>query len=260
MNRKIILIISISVFLIFSIGIISAEGDDDSISAIADDDSYDVDQINNDDYQVDVSEDNAEDSSSKQITVKIIWKDDDKTDSRPTSVKVNLVKDGTVVESVTLSESNSWNATFKTQNDDGNYKVEIADNLDDYSYSATGSASEGFVITNTIKDDVTGTGDDTNKNQPTTQNNQPNAPAADSAYKTTVKKIQSNKKAPSNKTAPKNSTPKKQVIKEKAKEIVKPIKKQNVSNADLKHTGIPLLLLVVVVGIAIFIPFSLRKR
>ena len=57
-----------------------------------------------------------------------------------------------MVEFIKLNESNSWNATFKTLNDGGNYKVNITDELSNYSVSYKGNADSGFVIKNTLKE------------------------------------------------------------------------------------------------------------
>lgn len=92
-------------------------------------------------------------SASDSISVKVTWDGGD----APDSVTVNLIKDGNVVDSAKLSASNSWKTTFKVD-DDGLYKVsEVVSG--DYSYSVSGNANSGFVISNKLvkTDDVLAT-------------------------------------------------------------------------------------------------------
>ena len=114
MNKK-ILIILIAIFLVTSVGVISAA--DDSLS----------------------------------IPVKIVWTGEGDI---PDSVTVNLIKDGKVVDKATLNEKNSWNTTFKVD-DDGNYEVQEQIS-GDYSHKISGNAKKGFVITNVLKEDAIG--------------------------------------------------------------------------------------------------------
>ncbi len=82
-------------------------------------------------------------SAADSVSVKVTWDGD-----APDHVTVNLIKDGKVVDSAQLSASNSWKTTFKVD-DDGLYKVsEIVS--DDYSYSVSGNANSGFVISNKL--------------------------------------------------------------------------------------------------------------
>ena len=80
----------------------------------------------------------ADDSIS--IPVKVAW-DGDSADV----VKVNLLKDGVVVDTAKLNAGNSWKTTFKVD-DDGNYKVSVVDS-DKYTSSVKGDAKNGFTIT-----------------------------------------------------------------------------------------------------------------
>ena len=113
MNKRIFTIFLIAALLIVSAGVISAA-------------------------------DNQDDSSP--ISVKINWDDAAKVSERPSQVKVDLIKDGSVVDTVVLKESNSWKATFKSQSADGTFKVRSSD-LNDYSMGISGDADVGFVIT-----------------------------------------------------------------------------------------------------------------
>lgn len=77
-----------------------------------------------------------------KINLKVDWKGDGST---PSSVVVNILKDGSVVKNVTLSKSNDWKADVELPS--GNYNVrEVAPKGYDVSYS--GNQKTGFVITN----------------------------------------------------------------------------------------------------------------
>lgn len=238
MNKRIFAIFSIAIFLIVSIGIISAADTQDDLSA-------DADTVSN----------------SKVIPVKIVWDDAAKTGARPDSVTVNLIKDGAVVDTVTLSESNSWSATFKAQSADGSFKVTQSGSLVDYSVSISGSADNGFVIVNQIKADALGASEnevpiaenasgDSNATDDQVSNDTAETNATDSDSNAT-----DGNSTVDNKTD--NTPAKKPVSKEQIKQVVKPI---NVTKTQLRNTGIPLLVLVVVAFAAVFVPFSRNKK
>lgn len=282
MNKRIFAIFLVAIFLIVSVGVISAADDQSDVSA-----DVDVKKVSN----------------SKVISVKIVWDDADKTGARPDSVKVNLVKDGVVVDEVTLSESNSWSATFKAQSDDGTFKVTQSGNIGDYSVSTSGNADNGFIIVNKVKADVLGASEDetplaedtsddakdvegstpdddvigdendteTNSTEEESDSSDDNATdeetdsddantteeetASDGANATDVETTSA---GPTEKVI--DTPTKNPVTKEKVKKVIKPLKKNNVTKEKLKNTGIPLMVLVVAVFTAIFVPISGRKK
>lgn len=126
MNKKIFAIILVSIFLLSAISFVSAEETSDS---------------GND--------------TSHSITVKINWNDNGKTDARPDSVTITLIKDGEVIGNKTLNESNSWKTTFNVT-EDGNYSVKQITNLSNYSVSIDNSSKDEIVITNTLNDSTSG--------------------------------------------------------------------------------------------------------
>ena len=89
-----------------------------------------------------------------EISVTKKWNDGNNRDGiRPKSVKVYLLSDGTRADEQTLSEENKW--TYKwtglpkcKDGKDINYSVE-EEKPSDYKPTLTGSAAEGFTITNT---------------------------------------------------------------------------------------------------------------
>ena len=282
MNKRIFAIFLAAIFLIVSVGVISAADDQSDVSA-----DVDVKKVSN----------------SKVISVKIVWDDADKTGARPDSVKVNLVKDGVVVDEVTLSESNSWSATFKAQSGDGTFKVTQSGNIGDYSVSTSGNADNGFIIVNKVKADVLGASEDetplaedtsddakdvegstpdddvigdendteTNSTEEESDSSDDNATdeetASDDANTTeeetasdgaNATDVETTSAGPTEKVI--DTPTKNPVTKEKVKKVIKPLKKNNVTKEKLKNTGIPLMVLVVAVFTAIFVPISGRKK
>lgn len=243
---------------------------------------------------------------SKQITVKINWNDAAKVSERPNQVSVNLIKDGSIVDTAVLNESNSWKATFNAQGD-GNYKLKASD-LNDYSSSIGGSADAGFIVTYALKadvlsasddegvvenaddavvgddvnstagedvnasdDDVNNDADDSNSTAADEQSDDANATeeanvtddtnAAEDKTSTTGNDDKDKNaggtdvKQASNKTSDKNP-----ITKENIKKLHKPLKKNNITNTKLRHTGIPLAILVVAAIASIFVPISRKKK
>ncbi len=262
MNKRIFAIFSIAIFLIVSIGIISAADTQDDLSA-------DADAV----------------SSSKVIPVKIVWDDAGNTGARPASVTVSLIKDGAVVDTVTLSESNSWSATFNAQSG-GSFKVTQSGSLADYSVSISGSADSGFVIVNQIKADALGASEneapiaenasddsDAADDQLSNDTDETNATDSDDSNATDENSTDDNS-TDENSTDDSNATDgnstvdnqtdntpaKNPVTKEQIKKVVKPIKKNNVTKTQLRNTGIPLVVLVVAAFAAVFVPFSRNKK
>ncbi len=241
---------------------------------------------------------------SKAITVKINWNDAAKVSERPNQVSVNLIKDGNVVDTAVLKESNSWKATFDAQGE-GSFKVQASD-INDYSKALSGGADEGFIVTYSLKTDVLGASDDaavieeaddeavveqvddavddavvgddnesdddtniTNEADTETDGDEEVDDTNTTDDETTDDEVDDtngtddetfNESAPIttyNKDPTSNN--KNPITKEKVKKVVKPLKKNNVTKEQLRHTGLPLAVLVVAAFAAIFVPFSRRK-
>ncbi|WP_458404961.1 hypothetical protein [Methanobrevibacter sp.] len=235
-------------------------------------------------------------SAADSISVKVVWDDHSQADH----VTVKLIKDGQVVDSASLSPDNS-KTTFKVDDASGNYKVteEISS---DYSYSVSGNASTGFIISNKlVKQDVlsasddepvldddtpddkvssneenneiaetdapvtsdNGTGEtgdgnsnnnDTNNNSTdnnSTDNNSTDDKPTDDSSKN---KTDSNSKKPVKKTT--TTTTKTTTSKVVKKENKKP---ENKTKTKHKNTGFPVAVLVLAVFVAAFVPFSRKK-
>ncbi|WP_458453185.1 hypothetical protein [Methanobrevibacter sp.] len=233
-------------------------------------------------------------SAADSISVKVVWDDY----SQAGHVTVNLIKDGQVVDSASLSPGNS-KTTFKVDDASGNYRVsEVISS--DYSYSVSGSASNGFVISNKlVKQDVLsasddepvldedtpddkvssneenneiaetdapvtsdngndGTGADNSNNNNTNNNSTDNNSTDNNSTDDKPTDDSSNKKTDSNSKKPvkKTTTTKTTTSKVVKKENKKP---ENKTKTKHKNTGFPVAVLVLAVFVAAFVPFSRKK-
>ncbi|MGI6217382.1 MAG: Cna B-type domain-containing protein [Coriobacteriales bacterium] len=100
------------------------------------------------------------------VTGTKVWDDSDDADGlRPDSITVNLLQDGTVVDStvVTADSDGTWSFSFEdlaVYDSDGNeytYTVAEADVPEGYTSTVSGDVSSGFTITNTLESETTST-------------------------------------------------------------------------------------------------------
>lgn len=102
-------------------------------------------------YEIDVScKFEREDTTDSPVSRKVqkVWKDDGNEEKRPEDITVQLLKNGNVVDTVVLSQKNSWEYTWNDL--EGNSKWQIAEDGVPAGYTVT-TAQEGnmFVLTNT---------------------------------------------------------------------------------------------------------------
>lgn len=91
----------------------------------------------------------AESYATVDVTVNKVWNDGKDTSFRPASISVSLYKGGNLVDTVTLSSSNSWSYTWSGLEKSDSYSVSEAAVS---GYAATYSQSGyTFTITNTPK-------------------------------------------------------------------------------------------------------------
>ncbi|MBR1711050.1 MAG: Cna B-type domain-containing protein [Clostridia bacterium] len=100
----------------------------------------------------------------EKITIKKVWNDNDNKDNtRPQSVKINVIRDGTIRKTVELNTSNEWSDTldpdaFPVYDESGNVisytLTEKSTGLDEYITTITGNAKEGFTVVNTLKEQI----------------------------------------------------------------------------------------------------------
>ncbi len=250
MYKSIFAIFVFLVFLMLSLSVISAESD-----AVQDD--------------MDIT---------KVINIKVIWDDEGQTSCRPDSVTVRLLRDDIVVDSIILNESNSWNGTFKIR-DNGNYKVEEANNLSLYSVSLTGDVDNGFIITNTIEQTPIKSSDDYNdevmNNNISEENKVDNYSLEDDVegvigdgnddspndgtQNITQDKNQTKDISPTSNVTSDDVVNEKQKIVKNEEESIK-MNKDNVTENKLENTGLPIVILVLVLFVVVIIPLSYKKK
>lgn len=278
MNKKLLMAGVFAIFLLLSICVISAVDSNASGDVVKQDDS--VKQVDDPVKQDDSVKQADNPVKQKTISVKVKWVGD--SSKIPGSVTVKLMRGGSVVDTAVLSPANSWSATFKVTGD-GSYSVVESQN--GFTASVSGNANSGFVITNKIaSNDVLGAADDENANDggdntadgngqddPNPADDAANDAGADDTNNTndTDDNTTSDDVAPiadstqDNNTGASNSTDTskksepvtKQVVKQK---VVKHTKK---TPTKVNHkTGIPMVILVLAVMVAAFVPFARRKK
>ena len=91
-----------------------------------------------------------EDTPAETISRKVqkVWKDDGNEEKRPEKIAVQLLENGTVVDTVTLSKENNWEYTWENLDGCSRWQVAEANVPDGYTVAI---AQEGtvFIMTNT---------------------------------------------------------------------------------------------------------------
>lgn len=87
-------------------------------------------------------------SENIDIPIKKVW--ENPRIPHPNKVKVNLKNGDTVIDSITLSESNDWKGVFSNLPAGAHYTVAEVP-VEGYSSKVTGDAERGFTVTNTVK-------------------------------------------------------------------------------------------------------------
>ena len=123
-------------------------------------------------YQVDVTSKSEiippnEDDEEIELKVLKLWKGDSGSSARPTTIEVEIFRNSTSYQMVTLSEDNHWTYTWSAKDDGSDWKV-VERNIPT-GYTMTIEEREtSFVLTNTLNQDVpdnpdaTQTGDTSN--------------------------------------------------------------------------------------------------
>lgn len=95
-----------------------------------------------------------------------VWKDEGHSQERPDEVVVQLLRDGTVYDTVTLNDDNNWRYTWKAL--DGSHRWTVAEKeLEGYTVTVEQERTT-FVVTNTYKEKTTGTTTTTKSTLPQT--------------------------------------------------------------------------------------------
>ncbi|MBQ8564021.1 MAG: Cna B-type domain-containing protein, partial [Firmicutes bacterium] len=110
------------------------------------------------------------------VTVNKVWSDDnDAAGKRPGSITVQLLKDGNVYDTKTLSSSNSWKASWYGLSIYSTWTVS-EEAVTDYASSITGNGTSSVTITNTY---VPPTEPEETPDDPTTNVDDPDVPKGD---------------------------------------------------------------------------------
>ena len=109
-------------------------------------------------YQVDVTAKSemippSEEDEKIELKVLKLWKGDNGSHARPATIEVEIFRNGTSYQTVTLSEENHWTYTWSAEDDGSDWKV-VERNIPT-GYTMTVEEREtAFVLTNTFDHDV----------------------------------------------------------------------------------------------------------
>ncbi|WP_405304506.1 Cna B-type domain-containing protein [Methanobrevibacter sp.] len=263
MNKKIFAIILVSIFLLSAISFVSAETSDSGNSA------------------------------SHPISVKIKWNDNANADARPDSITITLMKNGEIIGTKILNESNSWKTAFNAT-EDGNFSIKQVTNLSDYTLSINDSSNDEIEITSTLKGSASGepqendsansntlaaivieesvadTNDSSNETNPTnnttdnnatnnttdnnaTNNNTANNTTDNNATNNTTDNNATNNSTANN-TTDNNATNNTTINNDVSKDTPKPVpKKEDNRPTELMKVGIPIIILLIAIFVAVIL-------
>lgn len=130
--------------------------------------NYRVEELNVPGYKTEIENttitNTHEIDKSVEISVSKVWNDANNQDGLRKEIIVALLADGKEVDTITLSDANNWTYTFNNLQKYANgkeikYTIEEKTVLEGYTVEITGSAKEGYTITNThtpVTIDITG--------------------------------------------------------------------------------------------------------
>lgn len=213
-------ILGILLVLVVSVGVISAE------------------ENANDDTQVENS----------KVKVSVSWNDDGNTDNRPSSISVTIKSGGNVIGTLTLSQANGWQDSLSATGGDYSisiddvalYSKEISQNGDSFNvvYSNDGQDVDDTPENDTdddsdIVDDDNSTDDDDGDSDLNGTNGNDDSLNVD-----------------------KNAPLKNKIVKQN--KVLK--QNNNVTKKQLRQTGLPIAVLVLVLIVVALVPISRRKK
>lgn len=220
MSKKLFAILGILLVLVVSVGVISAE------------------ENANDDTQVENS----------KVKVSVSWNDDGNTDNRPSSISVTIKSGGNVIGTLNLSQANGWQDSLSATGGDysisiddvASYSKEISQNGDSFNvvYSNDGQDVDDTPENDTdddsdIVDDDNSTDDDDGDSDLNGTNGNDDSLNVD-----------------------KNAPLKNKIVKQN--KVLK--QNNNVTKKQLRQTGLPIAVLVLVLIVVALVPISRRKK
>ena len=227
-------ILGILLVLVVSVGVISAE------------------ENANDDTQVENS----------KVKVSVSWNDDGNTDNRPSSISVTIKSGGNVIGTLTLSQANGWQDSLSATGGDysisiddvASYSKEISQNGDSFNvvYSNDGQDVDDTPENDTdddsdIVDDDNSTDDD--DSDIVGDDNSTDDDDGDSDLNGTNGNDDSL-------NVDKNAPLKNKIVKQN--KVLK--QNNNVTKKQLRQTGLPIAVLVLVLIVVALVPISRRKK
>ena len=234
MSKKLFAILGILLVLVVSVGVISAE------------------ENANDDTQVENS----------KVKVSVSWNDDGNTDNRPSSISVTIKSGGNVIGTLTLSQANGWQDSLSATGGDYSisiddvalYSKEISQNGDSFNvvYSNDGQDVDDTPENDTdddsdIVDDDNSTDDD--DSDIADDDNSTDDDDGDSDLNGTNGNDDSL-------NVDKNAPLKNKIVKQN--KVLK--QNNNVTKKQLRQTGLPIAVLVLVLIVVALVPISRRKK
>ena len=234
MSKKLFAILGILLVLVVSVGVISAE------------------ENANDDTQVENS----------KVKVSVSWNDDGNTDNRPSSISVTIKSGGNVIGTLTLSQANGWQDSLSATGGDysisiddvASYSKEISQNGDSFNvvYSNDGQDVDDTPENDTdddsdIVDDDNSTDDD--DSDIVDDDNSTDDDDGDSDLNGTNGNDDSL-------NVDKNAPLKNKIVKQN--KVLK--QNNNVTKKQLRQTGLPIAILVLVLIVVALVPISRRKK
>ena len=234
MSKKLFAILGILLVLVVSVGVISAE------------------ENANDDTQVENS----------KVKVSVSWNDDGNTDNRPSSISVTIKSGGNVIGTLTLSQANGWQDSLSATGGDysisiddvASYSKEISQNGDSFNvvYSNDGQDVDDTPENDTdddsdIVDDDNSTDDD--DSDIVDDDNFTDDDDGDSDLNGTNGNDDSL-------NVDKNAPLKNKIVKQN--KVLK--QNNNVTKKQLRQTGLPIAVLVLVLIVVALVPISRRKK
>ncbi|MCI7632865.1 MAG: hypothetical protein MSS80_02340 [Mollicutes bacterium] len=234
MSKKLFAILGILLVLVVSVGVISAE------------------ENANDDTQVENS----------KVKVSVSWNDDGNTDNRPSSISVTIKSGGNVIGTLTLSQANGWQDSLSATGGDYSisiddvalYSKEISQNGDSFNvvYSNDGQDVDDTPENDTDDDsdivyDDNSTDDD--DSDIVDDDNSTDDDDGDSDLNGTNGNDDSL-------NVDKNAPLKNKIVKQN--KVLK--QNNNVTKKQLRQTGLPIAVLVLVLIVVALVPISRRKK
>ena len=234
MSKKLFAILGILLVLVVSVGVISAE------------------ENANDDTQVENS----------KVKVSVSWNDDGNTDNRPSSISVTIKSGGNVIGTLTLSQANGWQDSLSATGGDysisiddvASYSKEISQNGDSFNvvYSNDGQDVDDTPENDTDDDSDIVDDDNSTDNDDSDivgDDNSTDDDDGDSDLNGTNGNDDSL-------NVDKNAPLKNKIVKQN--KVLK--QNNNVTKKQLRQTGLPIAVLVLVLIVVALVPISRRKK